>query len=315
MSALPQTKQERLYYLAINGQQLGPYSHGQIMELGRAGRLVPDDLVWYDGLASWSPILSVPDFQPNSPLRLVVNNTTPAAASAPVAKVAPAKVEPEAKNLDPKKPESENHHAQSEPEPLPSSPAIEDDHPTIDLNTITETKLIEAHPSAEKAAAVPEIEDEGPVLIEAPSRLTSVMRNEEAPIEIEGALPKAAPMATTADFSNRFIANLIDNILLAVILTIVGLLSNRYSAAPLIFIPAAYSIVMHGWTWHATLGKRLMKIRLIRKNGGDVTYLRATARYFILTLLAPICLFMILFTKKAQGLHDLVCDTWVIRNE
>lgn len=41
------------WYVARDGQQYGPYSSEQLAEEARAGRLVPTDRVWREGLKGW----------------------------------------------------------------------------------------------------------------------------------------------------------------------------------------------------------------------------------------------------------------------
>ncbi len=48
------------WFYGKNGQQVGPVSSGQLRQLAQAGQLLPDDLVWKEGMAAWVPASSVP---------------------------------------------------------------------------------------------------------------------------------------------------------------------------------------------------------------------------------------------------------------
>ena len=59
-----------------------------------------------------------------------------------------------------------------------------------------------------------------------------------------------------------------------------------------------------------------MRLKIIDTNSEKITFLRATSRYFssiISALILGIGFFMIAWTKKKQGLHDLICDTLVVK--
>lgn len=48
-------------FLAINGQQAGPFSPDQLREQIKAGKLTRDTLVWMQGMVSWSAAAGVPE--------------------------------------------------------------------------------------------------------------------------------------------------------------------------------------------------------------------------------------------------------------
>jgi uncharacterized protein (TIGR00266 family) len=52
------------WYLGINGQQQGPLGTQQIVEMIRAGHVPQTAYVYGQGVPTWTPILSVPMFQP-----------------------------------------------------------------------------------------------------------------------------------------------------------------------------------------------------------------------------------------------------------
>ena len=68
--------------------------------------------------------------------------------------------------------------------------------------------------------------------------------------------------------------------------------------------------------WQTTLGKRLFGLYIVRPDGSRVGFGRAVARYFASLLSAAIMLIgfvMIGLRRDKRGLHDLICDTVVLR--
>jgi uncharacterized RDD family membrane protein YckC len=66
----------------------------------------------------------------------------------------------------------------------------------------------------------------------------------------------------------------------------------------------------------ATPGKLAVGLRIVRPNGGPVSYLRALGRYFATVLSGMIlCIgyLLIAFDAEKRGLHDMICDTRVIQ--
>jgi uncharacterized protein (TIGR00266 family) len=49
------------WYVAINGQQLGPFPQSHIQQLLRSGEYTQDTLVWRNGFQNWLPISQVPE--------------------------------------------------------------------------------------------------------------------------------------------------------------------------------------------------------------------------------------------------------------
>lgn len=48
------------YYVAVNGQQQGPYNLAQLQQLAQGGQLTAQSLVWTNGMPSWAAAGSVP---------------------------------------------------------------------------------------------------------------------------------------------------------------------------------------------------------------------------------------------------------------
>jgi len=82
-------------------------------------------------------------------------------------------------------------------------------------------------------------------------------------------------------------------------------------------LPAAYEIFFIG-TYGATLGKMLMKIKVVTPDGGRISYARATGRYFAKILSGIICYIgylMAFWDEEKRALHDRICGTRVISQE
>jgi len=61
-----------------------------------------------------------------------------------------------------------------------------------------------------------------------------------------------------------------------------------------------------------TLGNNLVGLRVVRENGGEVSWARALARALIVVAFHVVAMGWILVSKKNAGIHDLVCRTTVI---
>jgi uncharacterized RDD family membrane protein YckC len=76
-----------------------------------------------------------------------------------------------------------------------------------------------------------------------------------------------------------------------------------------------YSAVLVS-VWATTIGKRIFGLYVVRADGSKVGFGRALARwisYFASALILGIGFLMIAFRKDKRGLHDLICDTKVVR--
>lgn len=146
-------------------------------------------------------------------------------------------------------------------------------------------------------------------------------------------VPIAATIGVYAGFWRRMAAYLLDILLLgiataviqalvapgtfAVDMDLVFLSSPSYWTALLISagIEMAYFTVATG-RWGRTFGKLLMGIKVVRVDGSKVTYWRAFGRfwgYSLCWLTWGIGFIVIAFNGQKRGLHDLVCDTVVIK--
>jgi len=142
-----------------------------------------------------------------------------------------------------------------------------------------------------------------------------------------------------AGFWIRFVAFLIDGLILAVaagllfgVMAAIG--AGLYREGPAgdwlvgigIFI-ALLGVLLIGWLYEAlmtssrhgaTYGKRALGLRIVRADGVQLSFGRATARHFLKALITPLVPFAVgyllaAFTKGKRALHDFMADTFVVR--
>jgi Predicted membrane protein/domain len=171
-----------------------------------------------------------------------------------------------------------------------------------------------------------------------------------APVAPMENLPQttAAALEDHAGFWKRVAAYILDAILLYIVLKVVGApfgLSAADAAAQATmkqemlsgagFMQAYehyYTAMAHynlittavGWlyfaicessAWQATIGKLALGIRVTDLQGRRISFLRALGRYgakFISAIILGIGFIMVAFTRRKQGLHDLIAGTLVL---
>jgi uncharacterized RDD family membrane protein YckC len=83
-----------------------------------------------------------------------------------------------------------------------------------------------------------------------------------------------------------------------------------------IVIDWLYHAIMESSSWQGTVGKKGLNLVVANTAGERISFGRATARYFAKILSALILLigyFMVGWTQRKQGLHDLIVDTVVYK--
>ena len=137
-----------------------------------------------------------------------------------------------------------------------------------------------------------------------------------------------------AGFWLRFAAYLIDTIILGLIFVPLGailgvlLLATGNEPDPSltlaldggirvgsIIVGWLYSSLLESSSWQGTVGKKVCGLRVTDLDGHQITFGKATGRYFGKILSSLICLvgfFMVAFTEKHQGLHDQLAGTLVV---
>ncbi len=112
-----------------------------------------------------------------------------------------------------------------------------------------------------------------------------------------------------AGFWWRILAGLIDNIILAIIGAAISFIGAPYLE---FFIYWLYFVILQSSEKRSTFGMRACDIKIHDEHFNRLGFWRLTGRYFA-TGLSGIILFigffMIAFTKRKQGLHDLVART------
>ena len=144
-----------------------------------------------------------------------------------------------------------------------------------------------------------------------------------------------------AGFWLRVVASVIDSIIIGVPLSIIGVIlgvvevslaadsylmgDNALVLMDIIevvtyllgaLVGVFYYAGMHSSKWQATLGKRMVGIKVIHSRGGRISFLRGVWRY-IATFFSGITLYigymMAGFTERKQALHDKMAETLVVR--
>lgn len=79
-----------------------------------------------------------------------------------------------------------------------------------------------------------------------------------------------------------------------------------------------YFSLLESSPMRATLGKKVMGLRVVTEDGKRLSFLRATGRYFGKIVSAAIWMLgfiMAAFTSKKQALHDLLAGTLVVKRK
>jgi len=118
-----------------------------------------------------------------------------------------------------------------------------------------------------------------------------------------------------AGFWQRFLAGIIDLIILIVIevilifIPIIGWILS-------LFVTWLYFAVQHSSTKQATFGMRALDIRITDENHGKIGFWRSTGNFYLTVISAFVVFigfFMIAFTSRKQGFHNLISRTLCIK--
>ena len=118
-----------------------------------------------------------------------------------------------------------------------------------------------------------------------------------------------------AGFWQRFLAGVIDLIILIVIevilifIPIIGWILS-------LFVTWLYFAIQHSSTKQATFGMRALDIKIADENHGKIGFWRATGNFYLTVISAFIVFigfFMIAFTSRKQGFHNLISRTLCIK--
>ena len=124
--------------------------------------------------------------------------------------------------------------------------------------------------------------------------------------------PLLAQTGTPAGFWIRLAACLIDYaVLIVLIIILASIVSQLLGIAAVISIIAF--LTAYVWISVASLGKRLIGLHVLRPDGSRAGWGRKFCRCILSSLMFGIGHLMIAFRQDKRGLHDLICDTVVVR--
>lgn len=215
------------------------------------------------------------------------------------------------------KPSTDAPVPEQEPPPAAPSPPV-----PITLPTGPETPATDPPPATEHAIACPRcrtVNQAGSIFC----------FNCGLPLDEAAPVARPAPRLTgnRARFWIRFVAAMVDGaILVAVQLIVIAIWPGipeyfdsdslfHWVDVLLLLLSALYYTIGVS-VWSTTIGKRVFGLRVLRPDGGKAGPGRALARYFasgVSFLILGIGYLMIAFRSDKRGLHDVICDTVVLR--
>jgi uncharacterized RDD family membrane protein YckC len=133
-----------------------------------------------------------------------------------------------------------------------------------------------------------------------------------------------------AGFWSRFVALILDSIILGIISIIIGFVVGLVLGVAGMGPESAGGVgnllgILIGWLYYAyqesspkqaTIGKQAFGMKVTDLDGNPISFARATGRYFAKVLSGIILLIgyiMAAFTEKKQGLHDMIAGTLVVK--
>ena len=111
-----------------------------------------------------------------------------------------------------------------------------------------------------------------------------------------------------------FILSYIGNLIISIILIFVPIIGWIFG----FFVYWLYFAIQHSSSKQATLGMRALEIKITDEKHNKISFWRASGNYFVTTLsgmLLFIGFFMIAFTSRKQGLHNLISRTLCIKTK
>jgi uncharacterized RDD family membrane protein YckC len=149
---------------------------------------------------------------------------------------------------------------------------------------------------------------------------------------------EGAPIPTALNYAGfwiRFAAKFIDGIILGIVNLVIQRVGFAFMPAmdatdggPPVFFTAMwillvlsqYAVAIGYTTWFvgkyaATPGKMACRLKIVSPDGGQISYLKAFARYFaelLSGLILGIGYIMVAFDDEKRALHDRICETRVV---
>ena len=88
--------------------------------------------------------------------------------------------------------------------------------------------------------------------------------------------------------------------------------------APLgLIVQWLYEALLVSSSWQATVGKRVLDLKITDEEGNPLSFEHATGRFFakvLSGLILGIGFLMVAFSSRKQGLHDMIAGTLVIKS-
>ncbi len=179
-------------------------------------------------------------------------------------------------------------------------------------------------PSCKQSFPLPQPDEALPTITEPEKTVLSPQGSRLSQVEVD-ALPKAG-------FWSRLVATLIDGTLVFILQLGLGLLlslagfatGDSENAVALILLVQLFTIVT-SFAYYVsfigycgqTPGKMAVRVKVIQRNGEQISYLRAAFREipckFVSAIILGIGFLMVAFDDQKQGLHDRMADTYVIK--
>lgn len=329
----------KAWYYAKDGNQIGPVPSDELKSLLRDGTIGPDDLLWREGFPDWRPARQVVDFaklgiEPPStaplpsfikeePVPATADERAPASAAAGNARAAA--------------PERAWYFVHDDKQYGPvSTGEIKDLYAKGRLRAedlVWNERMVDWAPAGEVLAA---FEGQGPTA--SAGARDNPFAAPETETDPAAYLANLQGLKKYAGFWRRLAAFVIDGFVLNAIMFALGLfvgfgagfanaigggdadavLNNVSILINVLSIPLnwLYFAILESSKYQATAGKMALGLVVTDLEGRRISFARATGRYFA-KFLSGMILFvgfwMIGWTERKQGLHDILAGTLVYR--
>jgi uncharacterized RDD family membrane protein YckC len=131
--------------------------------------------------------------------------------------------------------------------------------------------------------------------------------------------------ANFANFGQRFIAVLIDGVILWVADFLVERMAPPFGSSfsviglqpTYVLIALLYDSILESSSKQGTVGKMVMRLKVGNAYGEKISFANAVGRHFgkyLSTILIGIGYLMMLWDSKSQTLHDKLADTYVFKD-
>lgn len=139
--------------------------------------------------------------------------------------------------------------------------------------------------------------------------------------QMQNVSASSVPSATYAGFGLRFLAFIIDAIILGAVVSILSFLMGLPTDDPgrggLSFVIGwLYYSFMESSEKQGTVGKLVVHIKATDISGNRLSFWHATGRHFgkiLSSVILGIGFLMVIWTEKKQGLHDIIAKTLVVK--